>query len=490
MADALPIAPVQSATQVTQNNAGSTGLNAQNSASNVPSVTSTPSAISSDDAATGFANNASTLATKTAPPVTPATDPTGANATQIAQTSQQQLDTAKASGETPSVTTGDPVLDNLQLEADKTLASDQADATAQKAQVQQNLQTNLATNDASFGAQINNITNTYSALIDTQTRVNTLANQRATAYGLATGNALAAPVEFTNAVTDTEQAGISAISKLDSDRDAQIETAKAAESAGDAKSLEDAMNEVNTIEGNMKTEASNLQDQVATRYATLQKVETDQQTELAKLSTQQLATATSQYGSQYTTTTDSATKNAIIQKIVAGSGGTLSYGDVYTSLETNATAQYKQQQTAQTDSLTIQKDQADIKQTQSATAKNWATATKTSTTAAKGTVAKGGGTDGAFKYSADDVSSLASLLNTGGTLANGTQLNGRGSDGYVDPGAYNAAYTSWIQSGGTPKGFLKVAPITNVNPTSYSALPAAIQPKAKATTTTNPQPPV
>lgn len=97
--------------------------------------------------------------------------------------------------------------------------------------------------------------------------------------------------------------------------------------------------------------------------------------------------------------------------------------------------------------------------------------------AKRGTTGGKGGktsTDGSFKYTADDTSKLADLLNKGTTDGS---YAGRGTDGYADPGAYVHAYNAWISSGGTPKGFLKVAPITNVNPSSVSTLPAALQPK-------------
>lgn len=93
----------------------------------------------------------------------------------------------------------------------------------------------------------------------------------------------------------------------------------------------------------------------------------------------------------------------------------------------------------------------------------------------------GGGTDGSFKYSADDISQYANFFNQGGQAPDGTKYNARGSDGFVDPGAYTAAYTDWIKNGGTPQGFQKKFPVTNVNPESYSKLPKALQPAAKKT---------
>lgn len=103
-----------------------------------------------------------------------------------------------------------------------------------------------------------------------------------------------------------------------------------------------------------------------------------------------------------------------------------------------------------------------------------------------GTTKAKGGTDGTYTYSASDLSTYSSLMDQGGTI-NGTQYNGRGSDGYVDPGTYTASYNDWIKNGGTPKGFIAKYPVkTNVNPSSYSELPAAIAPKAATATVAAP----
>lgn len=107
------------------------------------------------------------------------------------------------------------------------------------------------------------------------------------------------------------------------------------------------------------------------------------------------------------------------------------------------------------------------------------------TKAASTAKAKGGGTDGGYAYTGDDISTYTDLLNTGtvgGQTVNGVTYGARGSDGYVDPGAYTAVYNDWIKNGGTAAGFAKkFPPKATVNPASYSSIPAAIRP----TTTTS-----
>jgi hypothetical protein len=90
-----------------------------------------------------------------------------------------------------------------------------------------------------------------------------------------------------------------------------------------------------------------------------------------------------------------------------------------------------------------------------------------------------GGTDGTYTYTPADLTTYSTLLTKGGTI-NGQKYNGQGSDSYYDPGAYTAVFNDWIKNGGTAAGFLKKYPIKNVNPASYSELPAAIQPKSSS----------
>lgn len=97
-----------------------------------------------------------------------------------------------------------------------------------------------------------------------------------------------------------------------------------------------------------------------------------------------------------------------------------------------------------------------------------------------------GGKDGAFSYTPADITTYTNLMNTGGKDPSGQVYNGRGTDGFVDPGTYLASYNDWVKNGGTPQGFVKQFPVTNVNPADYATLPKALQPAAKASKTSNP----
>lgn len=103
----------------------------------------------------------------------------------------------------------------------------------------------------------------------------------------------------------------------------------------------------------------------------------------------------------------------------------------------------------------------------------------TQSTIAKRT-GSGGGTAASTAASKADVQKLL-------TSGYGTQFAGRGSDGFVDPNAYIYAFQHW---GGTTASFLTAfPPEKNVNPASYSILPAALQtglPASAKKKTTNP----
>lgn len=95
---------------------------------------------------------------------------------------------------------------------------------------------------------------------------------------------------------------------------------------------------------------------------------------------------------------------------------------------------------------------------------------------------KGSGVDGGYKYSSSDVGSYTTFLNQGGSGKGGTVYGGRGSDGFVNTGTYIYAYNDWVaKQNGTPQGFLKKFPLSNINPADYASLPKALQPKPKAT---------
>lgn len=350
----------------------------------VPSIGNTPAVVSSKDMSGSFADNSASLATKTYQ--TPNGAIVDANGKVIkpapgAAANGQTTDTTgtavekgaaggAGSGAIAEVASGDPIYDSLQKWEQGQETKNEADAATKKQQVTDMLNTNLAANDANYAAQIQSIKNTYGSLIDTQTRINNLNVSRVKAYGLASGNAMGTPLEFTNAVTNEETAANAAIQKLDDSRDSLIAQAQTAQQSGDAKLLADSMDAIDKVESDMKATAAQLQTQVDQRFTSLQGIEKDQKAQLLQTQQNLMAAALSTYGQQYANETDNTKRDALIKNIIGQSGGLLDYGTVLTSLSANAASITK----AKTDAATSAADLA-LKAAQTTEAK--ASAAKT-----------------------------------------------------------------------------------------------------------------
>lgn len=435
--------------------AGSAFVNPSGQAAPVSTNTS-PVVVSSQDSAGQFQTNSTALTNKTTQQtfttpsgavvdatgnvITPA--PAATNADGTPKTAVEQGAAAGAgSGAEPDVTTGNPILDSLQAWEQTQDAAAAQTASDQKAQVASMLQTNLANNDSAAAAQIQSITDTYSNLIDTQTRINNLNINRTKAYGLASGNALATPLEYTNAVSAKESDAMAQIQTLDNSRDDAIAQAKAAQASGDAKLLQDSMDQVDTIESNMQSTLASLASEVTNRATLLNQVETQQKADQAAQSQKLLAAATAQYGTQFASLTDPTQQDAMIKNIVAQSNGMLDYGSVYGSLQAAAaTASAAKTQSAK-DASSLALQAAQTNEANASAAKTYADASKSAATTPSdvfGAIDKLLGTK--------DSSGMPYIEASTGYFTKGgyqTLLNAAAENG-VDKAAFLAQYGSYL----------------------------------------------
>lgn len=432
------------------------GIN--NGTSGVPAISSTPAVISSKDSSAQFSSNQTALQqsqTPVTPPVTGGTTTTttaanGLNTDTTSTAVEKGAAAGAGDGSTPIVSSGDPIYDSLQKwESDQETKNEQ-NAADQKAQVQSMLQMNLANTNAGFAAQLQGISASYSSLIATQTQINNQNIARVKAYGLASGNAMSTPIEFTYAVAGEEQTALSALQKLDDARDAAIASATAAEQDADSKLLSDSMASVQQIEKDMQDQASALQTQLDDRYATLNKIKADQQAQLQKTQQSLIASALTTYGSSWASETDPTKQDATIKQIVNQSGGQLDYGTVYGALSSNAAALTKAKQDAATSA-------ADIGLKGAQTAEAYANAQKTS--------------------SANNTTAVFSAVdNALGVGADGTPMKvGYGADGKPLPGAdpstsgYGTPYTDASTGYMTKAGFQMLSQSAAENGTDRAA---------------------
>ncbi len=278
------------------------------------------------------------------------------------------------------------------------------------------LKTNLANTNTAYAAQIAGINDTYSGLIDTQKIINNLNLSRVKAYGLSSGNAMSTPIEFTYAVSNTEQAGISEVKKLDNTRNSLIAQAESAREDADAKLMQ-----------------ASMDSEVEARAASLEKIKTDQQTQLKATQTNLLAAAVTTFGKQFTDEQDPTKRDALIKQIVNGSGGMLDYGSVYGSLSSNAAATTKATQDAETHS-------ADMKLKAAQTANEWANASKT----------KSANTQASVFSAIDDR--LQPGVQMPGRKDGGTYLD---ENGFITKDGFNLLVQGSHQNGITRSTFLK-----------------------------------
>lgn len=306
------------------------------------------------------------------------------------------------------------------------------------------LQNALAYTNSIGAANIQQIMQMYQARIGSiQESTDRQAAQK-TSAGYRTGLNRYAPDQAAGVVSEVEQIGQQRIVDLITKMNDAVTKAQSSLQAGDMKAFNDTSNQIKGIQKNMSTEINNLYKEAQQYNANLVKTaaqankDAQQGINTAKADAPTLAAERDQFSTEAEWKSflgEYAKERGLDPDVL--SGEVQGYMDTQANKNKPKLGNSKQ---------------------------------------------SGGGKDGAYTYTGEDVGTYSNFLNKGGTAADGTAYNARGSDGFVDPGSYIYAYNDWIGQGGTPKGFLKQFPVTNVNPASYSTLPAALQPKpAKST---------
>lgn len=338
-------------------------------AGNAPTIGTTPPVISSKDVAGGFNSNSNTLDTKTTPPPTPTVADTKVdpNATTIEKNTdaQNKKDGVPASS-------GNPIFDSVEAQR-KTDAADTEKAEADKVAAQSALlKTSLAAIDSTYASTLANIDSTYQANLATTKRINALNIDRTKAYGLATGNALSTPIEFTNAVSQRETEAAANISALDTQRNAAIAAAKAARDSGDAAALQSNIDKINQIETDMRSQLNDIATQATNRFNLLTKVADDQLNKQQDAAKSLLAAAALQNLDAYGNAKDDKAKDNIVKNIVASSGGQLKYSDVLGALQTGVSDAAKAKTQTAKDEADIAQSKASANASNASAAVNWA----------------------------------------------------------------------------------------------------------------------
>lgn len=404
-----PAAKVASTAAASAGTAGAPGA--------VAPVSSTPGYASSTSVAGEFANNSTTLAGKTtpAPIAVPAygSDVKDANGNVIGK-ALYDPNTGKPLAN-PNAETGNPKVDangnpiaapvtKPTAPTDPNVMWDAQDAAAQKAaddakvQAATMLATNLANVDQAYASSVASITSKWNDLIDTQNKIDTQTLAMARAYGIANG-AQYTPIETQVAIGDKETAIAANIKSLDSQRDAELQSALTAKNTGDAAALQQNMENVEKIESDMQTQLKNISDEINAKYDTANKVYaqqvSDYNTSVANFTSKLAAT----YWQEFQNATTPEEKQALITKLMNENGVDPSNTEIgvalYSALGNTAATNTKNTADATKSALDISKETEDIVSTKAdVAAKEASTAATYAKMAADSQAAAGTNLDG------------------------------------------------------------------------------------------------
>ncbi len=418
----------------------------------VPTIGQTPVVISSKDKAAGFSSNSSELDGKMPPPTptgTGAADPnvdpkTGRPLTDLEKQQQEKVKGKKASS-------GNPIFDALEEEREKKESDAEEAAEEQREAQMQLLNTSLAAIDSTYRATMSNIENTYSASMKIQKRINALNIGRTKAYGLASGNAMTAPLEFTNAVSLRESQAAAEIAKLDNLRLQSIAAAQAARDSGNAQALQSNMAQIRQIEADMRKHIADIATEATNRFNMLTKINEEQLAKQKEQAAALLAQSVLENFEDFANEKDPKKQDAMIREMVSKSGGLLQYGDVLTSLQGKAAAATKEKRDAEahdskmaTDKMERAYKGAQINNENADTSKKWLEYSNMK----KGLNADGtmpeGGKDGAH--------ATINKLMTPGMKINGVEVL---SGNYLTPAAFKEITRAAAEDKITRKEFLE-----------------------------------
>lgn len=260
--------------------------------------------------------------------------------------------------------TGDPLYDAVQVEKQQQIDDSNNQLQTEAGLYKGAYDTALKAYDSTYAASVNSINSTTDQAVEVQKQINAQNLAARMHNALSGGNAATGSLEYSNAITNEQQAEATKIKDLETKRQADISSAMAARDTGDQKSLSDYLDKVSTTEDKMRTAAITASSQANDRLTQLQKIRDDQRTKLATQSQSYVDQQVAKLGDAYEYSTDPNERAALVKEIVDNSGGLVSYLDAVNGLNTYITNKQAQTQA----SLTTQKTIADTEKAKADTA--------------------------------------------------------------------------------------------------------------------------
>lgn len=299
-------------------------------------IPSTPPIISSKDMAGSYNTNSGIVDTK----LGELAKVTGGSQSEKETKTTVDANASPKGGkdQTPTTggTTGDPLYDSLEA-----WKKTQADALKVQSQERRASYNNLYKNafaavDSTYAATLADISSTYESRLAEQERINQLDIARTRAYGLGGSNALAAPLEFSAAISGREQKAASEITRLNNERTALIAKARAARDSGKATLLQTQVDKIYEIEDKLREQIADVAVEATNQYNMLVKIRQEQEAKQKEQAAAFIAQAALDKGKEWEGA-DNVAKDKIIRDIIARSGGVLDYATVYATLNDTVT---------------------------------------------------------------------------------------------------------------------------------------------------------
>lgn len=340
--------------------------------------------------------------------------------------------------------------------------------------------------DASTATQISSIGSQYAQLRQLQQSINTTNSNGLSSSLLARGSTQGTPYDSAGIMGIALTQGLNLISKLDSDENAAVASAKAAQQSGDMSLMDKAITEAQNVRDEKQKAAQTLSANLSKATTAALKTKTDAQISsavsdlygqgvtdpsaiLKALTDAGLSVTASDVASNLKALTPVTPKAANALKFTSAQLGKL-YSSGLTTPQVQALSDYYN---GTGDPAAL----SGLSTSQQAIVHDALNGLSTKAPTASSTGGAKPYTSGSYTYTSGDLGKISGWLTAT-----------KGSDGYVDPNAYQQAFDTWTAlppegAGGLAKDFLKNFPAkTLINPAN-DWLPQYL--KSKTTTSSS-----
>ncbi len=229
--------------------------------------------------------------------------------------------------------TGDVIFDKLNEFTTTESTRIKAELESAREDYQSLYTTSLASIDSTVEATIGSINATFDKRIKEQERINQLRIDSAKAYGLSRGGRFT-PLAYKDAISNREIEAADKISALETQRNTLIAEARAARDTGNAALLRQRVEDLNTIDEQIRSQLKDVQKRADEQYTLLRKLRKEEE-EKNEAALEDMAKRLTALSGKYADVFDDMTpeeQDALIQNLINQTG--LDYATIFGILNT------------------------------------------------------------------------------------------------------------------------------------------------------------